>query len=215
MANDKNGILHDSEALWDVALRGIGIQLPDEYVLRFVRLMEVADKIGLEKVSLSDVVDIEHYARQEMKDRMPADADDADVKPAPKEEPAEDRRPIASLCPDWTPAVGLNELAFFGITTIGQLSQIRKKSIKRLPHIGPKTLRALEQMLHEQGLTWGRKWIKAFYYKVHEHELNKTFYRFSHIELTDIVEECSKWLTDDIIPENKKKDHSDLYFIDN
>lgn len=66
----EKGLLRDDEALWDVALRCIGIQLPDEYVLRFIRLLDMAKEVGLGKISLNDSVDIEHYARQELERRM-------------------------------------------------------------------------------------------------------------------------------------------------
>ena len=67
---EKNGVLQGAETLWDVALRGIGIQLPDEYVLRFCALLKRRDVTGLEKMTLSDVVEIEHEARQEMERRV-------------------------------------------------------------------------------------------------------------------------------------------------
>ncbi len=65
----KSGILKRDELLWDVAMRGIGIQLPDEYVLRFVRLLDKVKQLGLGQVSLSDFADIENEARQEMMNR--------------------------------------------------------------------------------------------------------------------------------------------------
>ena len=67
---EKGLLLRDNEALWDVALRCIGIQLPDEYVLRFVRLLDKAKEIGLGKISLNDSVDIEHYAHHELERRI-------------------------------------------------------------------------------------------------------------------------------------------------
>ena len=66
----EKGLLRDDEALWDVALRCIGIQLPDEYVLRFVRLLDKAKEVGLGKITLDDSVDIEHGARQELERRI-------------------------------------------------------------------------------------------------------------------------------------------------
>jgi len=66
----KGLLLRDDEALWDVALRCIGIQLPDEYVLRFMRLLDKAKEVGLGKITLDDSVDIERGARQELERRM-------------------------------------------------------------------------------------------------------------------------------------------------
>jgi hypothetical protein len=67
---EKNGVLQNEETLWDVALRGIGIQLPDEYVLRFCALMKKFGNKDLPNITLSDVAEIEHEARQEMERRM-------------------------------------------------------------------------------------------------------------------------------------------------
>lgn len=67
---EKNGVLQGAETLWDVALRGIGIQLPDEYVLRFCALMDKYGQKDLPNITLSDLAEIEHEARQEMKRRM-------------------------------------------------------------------------------------------------------------------------------------------------
>ena len=54
----KPGILRFPESLWDIALRSIGIQLPDEYVLRFTRLLTAAKDVGIDKINLSDIADI-------------------------------------------------------------------------------------------------------------------------------------------------------------
>lgn len=62
--------MQGAETLWDIALRGIGIQLPDEYVLRFCQLVHKANQIGLEKISLSDMVEIETWAQQELERRV-------------------------------------------------------------------------------------------------------------------------------------------------
>ena len=40
----ENGLLNSDELLIDVAMRGIGIQLPDEFVLRLVMLKKKADE---------------------------------------------------------------------------------------------------------------------------------------------------------------------------
>ena len=69
MAKEKQGILQHGETLWDVALRGIGIQLPDEYVVRFCLLCSKANEVGLDKVTLSDLTDIEFEARKEVEKR--------------------------------------------------------------------------------------------------------------------------------------------------
>lgn len=70
MAKEKNGILQQGETLWDVALRGIGIQLPDEYVIRFCLLCKKANEVGLDKVTLNDLTDIEFGAREAVEERM-------------------------------------------------------------------------------------------------------------------------------------------------
>lgn len=70
---EKNGVLTGAEVLWDVALRGIGIQLPDEYVLRFCQLVHKANQISLDKIALSDMVEIETWARQELEKRVKED----------------------------------------------------------------------------------------------------------------------------------------------
>jgi hypothetical protein len=59
MANEKKAfLLTEEEHLWDVALRGIGIQLPDEYILRFKRLLDLYGLRGLEKTTIEDFVTI-------------------------------------------------------------------------------------------------------------------------------------------------------------
>lgn len=67
---EKNGILQGEERLWDVALRGIGIVLPDEYVLRFCALLKKAGDVGLKDIRLSDMTDIEYDARQDAEQRV-------------------------------------------------------------------------------------------------------------------------------------------------
>ena len=212
MAKEKNGILEGRELLWDVALRGIGIQLPDEYVLRFCALLEKYGEVGLDDISLNDFADIELSARKEMQRRLPEQP--ADEKPEPKSEHNEDGRLIVNYCPGYTPTQGLNTLDYFGITTIGQLTKISKKSIRRLPHIGQKTLRALDETLKSLGLLFGRHYIKAYYKKQPNDENTMPFYRFSHIELTANPEEASYYITNDIIWDDDKSKHQDLYFID-
>ena len=66
---EKNGILQGEERLWDVALRGIGIVLPDEYVLRFCALLKKAGEVGLKDIRLDDLTDIEFGAHEEMERR--------------------------------------------------------------------------------------------------------------------------------------------------
>lgn len=63
-------LLTEEEHLWDVALRAIGIQLPDEYLLRFKRLLDLYGLRGLEKVSLDDVVSIEKDALTDLNARI-------------------------------------------------------------------------------------------------------------------------------------------------
>lgn len=70
MEKEKNGILTKKEQLWDVALRGIGIQLPDEYVIRFVGLLTLANHCGINKLTIGDMTDIENNARQSMENRL-------------------------------------------------------------------------------------------------------------------------------------------------
>ena len=71
MANEKKAfLLTEEEHLLDVALRGIGIQLPDEYVLRFKRLLDLYGLRGLEKITLDDMVNIEEEARTDLNKRM-------------------------------------------------------------------------------------------------------------------------------------------------
>ena len=70
MANEKNGILERGELQWDVALRGIGIQLPDEYVIRFNKLAQAVNMAGVENITLDELTDIELSAREEMKRRL-------------------------------------------------------------------------------------------------------------------------------------------------
>lgn len=66
----KQGILRFPESLWDIALRSIGIQLPDEYVLRFTRLLTAAKDVGIDKINLADISDIERDCREEVKKRL-------------------------------------------------------------------------------------------------------------------------------------------------
>lgn len=73
----KSGILRFPESLWDVALRSIGITLPDEYVLRFTRLLTAAKDMGIGKVTLADVSDIERDCREEVKKRLKEQEDKA------------------------------------------------------------------------------------------------------------------------------------------
>lgn len=73
----KPGILRFPESLWDVALRSIGIQLPDEYVLRFTRLLTAAKDMGIDKVTLADIADIERDCREEVKKRLKEQEDKA------------------------------------------------------------------------------------------------------------------------------------------
>jgi len=72
MEKEKNGILTRKEQLWDVSLRGIGIQLPDEYVIRFVGLLTMAKNCGIDKLTIGDMTDIENNARQSMEYRLKA-----------------------------------------------------------------------------------------------------------------------------------------------
>lgn len=56
--NDDNRIkLTRDEQLWKCALRGIGIQLSDEYILRFTMLFAAVKEKGLENVTTSDFAD--------------------------------------------------------------------------------------------------------------------------------------------------------------
>ena len=73
----KPGILRFPESLWDIALRSIGIQLPDEYVLRFTRLLTAANDVGIDKINLADIADIERDCREEVKKRLKEQEDKA------------------------------------------------------------------------------------------------------------------------------------------
>lgn len=58
------------ELLWDVALRGIGIGLPDEYVIRFHMLLDTIRELGMSNVTIADMATVEHMARNEMESRL-------------------------------------------------------------------------------------------------------------------------------------------------
>lgn len=75
MEKEKNGILYQKEMLWDVALRGIGIQLPDEYVIRFFKLLTLAKNRGIDKLTIKDMTEIEYNARESMEGRLKAKAE--------------------------------------------------------------------------------------------------------------------------------------------
>jgi len=59
----ENFILMKREALLDTALRMIGIGLPQEYIIRLVKLEDKAKMVGLENISISDAVEIEYAAK--------------------------------------------------------------------------------------------------------------------------------------------------------
>lgn len=63
-------ILTNEENLISVALSVIGINLPQEFVLRVCKLQELAKEKGLKNIQLSDSVEIEHWANQEMAKRL-------------------------------------------------------------------------------------------------------------------------------------------------
>lgn len=63
-------LLTESEHLWDIALRGIGIQLPDEYILRFQLLVNLCNKKELKDITIEDFADIENIARRDLNDRI-------------------------------------------------------------------------------------------------------------------------------------------------
>ncbi|MBQ9646145.1 MAG: hypothetical protein IJV24_07300 [Prevotella sp.] len=69
MAQEISTILQGDERLWDVALRGIGISLPDEYILRFTRLLEEVSKTGLKNITLDDMVTIQYAAHEDVRTR--------------------------------------------------------------------------------------------------------------------------------------------------
>ena len=107
-------------------------------------------------------------------------AEEVTERTAATEEPAEDNRPIVTLTD--MPTKGLNVLSWFGITTIGQLTKIRRECIAKIPNMGPKSMRALDDMMTEQKMTWGTKYTKAWY---HIDPRWPRDYRFHHFELTD------------------------------
>lgn len=73
----KKGILTDGERLLDVALRGIGIQLPDEYVIRVALLRDLAKVKPLGTITLDDLSAIEREARKAVEQRTaPTDKTD-------------------------------------------------------------------------------------------------------------------------------------------
>lgn len=63
-------LLTEEEHLWDIAMRAIGIQLPDEYLLRFKRLLDLYGLRGLGEISLDDVVSIEKDALTDLNARI-------------------------------------------------------------------------------------------------------------------------------------------------
>lgn len=71
----ENFILTEREALLDTALRMIGIGLPQEYIIRLVKLEEKAKKVGLENISISDAVEIEYAAKDLYNLRIKRDED--------------------------------------------------------------------------------------------------------------------------------------------
>lgn len=71
MANEKKAfLLTESEHLWDVALRGIGIQLPDEYIIRFQKLANLCNMTELKDITIKDFAHIEVTAREELNERI-------------------------------------------------------------------------------------------------------------------------------------------------
>ena len=68
----KEGLLKDDELLMDVAMRGIGVQMPDEFVLRLCMLKKKADEVGMGNVTLDDYTKIEINAREEIEKRRHA-----------------------------------------------------------------------------------------------------------------------------------------------
>ena len=195
--------------------------VPQAIVAKITRLDTGKGMLSFEYGSQQIVDDVfllaqklEERAKEEGLEGFFDDEQAAEPKPEPESELNEDGRLIANYCPGYTPTTGLNTLDYFGITTIGQLTKISKKSIRRLPHIGQKTLRALDEMMKSLGLSFGRHYIKAYYKKQPNDENTMPFYRFSHIELTVNPEEASYYITNDIIWDDDKDKHRDLYFID-
>ena len=74
METEKKPILTDDEQLLDVALRGIGLQLPDEYVIRVALLRSLAKEKPLGTITLDDLSGIEREARKTV-ERRTAHAD--------------------------------------------------------------------------------------------------------------------------------------------
>lgn len=68
----EKGLLNSDELLIDVAMRGIGIQLPDEFVLRLVMLKKKADEKGLCNINLDDFTEIELHAKEQIEKRRHA-----------------------------------------------------------------------------------------------------------------------------------------------
>jgi len=65
-------LLTEEEHLWDVALRGIGIQLPEEYVIRFTILHELFEQKGLSNIHIDELASVENIARRELSERSKA-----------------------------------------------------------------------------------------------------------------------------------------------
>ena len=63
-------LLRGDERLWDVALRGIGISMPDEYVMRLVRLAQKVHAFGLPSIHLDDLTEIEMETSEEVRKRV-------------------------------------------------------------------------------------------------------------------------------------------------
>ena len=97
-----------------------------------------------------------------------------------------DNRTIEDLISQYAPGRGMKALEYYGIRRVGQLTQIRRECIRRIRNVGGKTMRYLDEMMSENHLVWGDKYIKAIY---RESDRVKGKMLFDHIELTDNPEE--------------------------
>ena len=72
MEKEKNEILIEKEQRGDDGMRGVEIEMSDEYVIRFVGLLTMAKNCGIDKLTIGDMTDIENNARQSMEYRLKA-----------------------------------------------------------------------------------------------------------------------------------------------
>ena len=137
------GLLNKNEELWDVALRNIGIMLTDEYVLRFIYLMEKAKTVGIEKISLSDSVDIEHEAHKEIERRR-------------EQEPAAHNVLFDLELKDFMLSIKtVNIMSCNQVRTIRDLVRLNRKDLLLFRPMSNKTLVELDEFMAKFNLSWG------------------------------------------------------------